>query len=234
MLFRSSFGGALLPVESIVRNSQDAELATYVIEWMGDFRPAEMADTEPICFQGTAFAYRNSRHLITCDHVLRGTVRIDGGSAEVDIQDSRVTLRSMVIINPASGGDERSVTIVARNKDRDLALLATCEYVLPRHFSGLESPLNRNERAMLIGYPNWSPGRMANQASVQVLSRYSRSALSRFEISTNIRQGNSGGPVVDLQFRLAGVAQQGSTQSAGNDECLCVSEVDAWVKSILR
>lgn len=225
------FKSALLPIKSIVRNFHDAERAVYVLEWAGDYKPPGASNSEMVGGQGTAFAFRDSTSLITCDHVLRWTGVINGVNIEVDVLDSAVELSFLRIVNPASSL-VLPVTVTTRDRDRDLALLGTYGEVLPRHFSGMESSLNRNESAMLIGYPNWSSGRPANQVNVVVLSRYPRSGLSRFEISTNIRQGNSGGPLVDLQYRVAGVAQQGATQQAGNDECLCVTEVDRWMKSL--
>ena len=225
------FESPSLPVESIVRGPHDAELAVYVIEWAGDYQPAGASGVEMVGGQGTAFAFRNSTSLITCDHVLRWSGVIGNALVEVDMHDPNVRLTFARIVNPASGL-ELPVDVVARDQARDLALLTTNGAVLPRHFSALESPPNRNESVILIGYPNWSPGRVANHVSGVVLSRYPRSGLSRFEISTNIRQGNSGGPLVDLQYRLAGVAQQGATQQAGNDECLCVSEVNGWIKGL--
>src|SRR6185369_6413160 len=99
-------------------------------------------------------------------------------------------------------------------------------------FAALEAPIKRHEQGILVGYPNWSPGRLANQVRATVQSRYNRSDLARFEVSTTIRQGNSGGPFVDSQYRLAGVAQHGATQQTGNDECLCVSELDDWLDTL--
>jgi hypothetical protein len=81
----------------------------------------------------------------------------------------------------------------------------------------------------LIGFPNWSHGRRVNVEPAVVTNRFPRSALQRFEINSLIRKGNSGGPMVDDLFRVAGVAQQGATQANGNNECLCVAELDAWI-----
>lgn len=37
--------------------------------------------------------------------------------------------------------------------------------------------------------------------------------------------------MVDELFRVAGVAQQGATQANGNNECLCVAELDKWIEA---
>jgi RNA-directed DNA polymerase len=78
-------------------------------------------------------------------------------------------------------------------------------------------------------FPNWNNGRRANIEHAVVTARFPRTGLQRFEINQLIRKGNSGGPFVDELFRVAGIAQQGAQQDAGNNECLCVAELDAWI-----
>jgi hypothetical protein len=81
----------------------------------------------------------------------------------------------------------------------------------------------------LICFPNWNNGRRANIEPAIVAALFPCTGLQRFEINQLIRKGNSGSPVVDELFRVAGVAQQGTQQDAGNNECLCVLELDAWL-----
>jgi len=226
-----SFRSSSLPVAQIVRDASDAEHATFVLEWSGDYLPAGATISEMVGGQGTAFAYKRSDQLITCDHVLNWTGVYQGVPTTVSCQSPDVTGVVLRAINPTTGASW-PVTVSRRDANRDLAVLAiTAGPFAHRHFGGLEAPISRHEQGILIGYPNWSPGRIANQVSAAVQSRYMRSGLGRLEISTSIRQGNSGGPFVNTQFRLAGVAQQGATQQSGNDECLCVAEVDTWLGS---
>jgi RNA-directed DNA polymerase len=228
----ADFESPLLPVELIVRDSADAERAVFVVEWMGDYQPSGASHPTMVCGQGTAFAYRDATTLVTCDHVLQWTGQIDGVNTVVDWESTSLISKSMTVISPTTNVSV-SVSIAARDPGRDLAVLRVAvPSPIERHFVGLEVPLNRNEDGWLIGFPNWSPGRVANQAGATVLSRYPRSALRRFEVSTSVRQGNSGGPYVDTLYRVAGVAQQGATQQGGNDECLCVTELDSWLNSL--
>ncbi|MBI2744899.1 MAG: trypsin-like peptidase domain-containing protein [Burkholderiales bacterium] len=218
-----------LPVEKIVRNAVDAERAVFVIEWSGDYCPPGASASEMVGGQGTAFAYKKADQLITCDHVFNWEGQYAGASVSVNCQSSDVHGLTLRAVNPATGLSW-PVTIVRRDAPRDLAVLQIAGGSLAhRHFVAIEAPLKRNTRGFLIGYPNWSPGRVANQVTANVQSLYNRSALARFEISTLIRQGNSGGPFVDAQFRLVGVAQQGATQQSGNDECLSVLELEKWL-----
>ena len=96
----------------------------------------------------------------------------------------------------------------------------------------MESQIGAREHGLLAGYPNWSAGRLPNIADARILSLYARQGLQRFEISMNIRQGNSGGPFLDPRFRVAGVAQRGASQTSGNDECLTVEELDSWLATV--
>jgi RNA-directed DNA polymerase len=226
-----SFRCSSLPVERIVRNAQDAERSTFVLEWTADYLAPGSTRTEMVGSQGTAFSYERPEQLISCDHVLCCDLPLDGASFSVDCQDPGIRNLSLQAINPSTG-DRWPVTVTRRDAGRDLAVLEIVgSSHNHRYFVGLDAPVHRNESGVLIGYPNWTRGRGCNQDRATVQNRYPRSALERFEISRLIRQGSSGGPFVGAQYRVAGVAQQGATQSSGNDECLCVTELDRWLET---
>jgi RNA-directed DNA polymerase len=221
-----------LPVGQIVRNAADAERAVFVIEWSGNYLPVGGTKPEAVYGQGTAFAYKQSRKLITCDHVLTWRGDYEGKEVFVCCESPDISGLSLKAVNPTTGA-AWPLSLAHRDSGRDLAILEiSAGQPTHRHFSGLDAPIHKNESGLLVGYPNWSPGRVANQVSAIVQSRYNRSGLARFEISSTIRQGNSGGPFLDNQFRLAGIAQQGATQQSGNDECMCVSELDGWLDGL--
>ena len=90
----------------------------------------------------------------------------------------------------------------------------------------------RNEQCTLVGFPNWTVGRRVNLLPVSVVIRFFRTLSHRIEISGGIRKGYSGGPLIDSSFRVIGIAQQGATQADGNDECLCITEVDKWLSEL--
>jgi RNA-directed DNA polymerase len=225
------FECASLPVESIVRNRADAESATLVFEWLGDYHDPDAEKSEAIGCQGTAFAFGDATHLLTCDHILRWTGLIDGTLRDIDSQDPSVKVSMFRVINPTTGF-AADAKVVARDPKLDLALLEVPSPGLSRHFVGLETPLQRGESGYLLGFPNWSRGKTVNCIGALVQNRYSRTGLSRIEISTTIRSGNSGGPFVDSLYRVAGVAQTGATQNSGDDECLCIADADFWLKSV--
>lgn len=222
-VLNQSFAYSRLPIQPIVRNSVDAEDAVFVLEWAADYKG------EMIYAQGTTFAYKDVG-LITCDHIFNyckeDTEDAKGFTVDFeDIEDAQLS-----IVNPLSCKSWHG-KVVHRDAYRDLAIIEFDESNPPthRHFAALDAPINRNTKGKLIGFPNYTPGKRANQLSAVVLNRFPITALERIEISGSIRQGNSGGPFVDELYRVAGVAQQGAKQDGGNDQCLCVTELDKWL-----
>lgn len=225
-----AFKAPLLPIEPIVTNSDDVARAVFVIEWLEDYRFPGSPDTICVGAQSTAFAYRRRDRLITCDHALVGFHEFEGVSRAVDIKD--VPGASLTAIDPATGWQGR-LRVLHRDADRDLAILELVDDPPRlRFFSGAEAPISVHSPGRLIGFPNWTPGRTVNMDPAIVTNRLPRAGLKRVEINQLIRKGNSGGPFVDEQYRVVGVAQQGATQESGNNECLCVAELDKWIASV--
>lgn len=222
-----------LPIEPIVRNVTDIESAVFVLEWNGDYilNEASPEHTEVVGAQGTAFIYKDFG-LITCDHVLSSMLRVEGADVSVDINSDRILNKKLYVYNPLLG---KSYPVRAIHRDRylDLAVLEFVDGVVGnRYFSSAERPILRNEQCTLVGFPNWTAGRRVNLLSVSVVIRFFRSLFNRIEISGGIRKGYSGGPLIDSSFRVIGIAQEGATQADGNDECLCITEVDKWLSGL--
>lgn len=223
----SEFTAPLLPVEPIVRSAEDVEHAVFVIEWIGDYCPPGSSESTPVASQGTAFAYKRHDRLVTCYHVLSVDVQIAHRQFTVDI--NKVAGASLTAMNPATG-QNWNLRVVHRDPARDLAIL---EFVdkppARRFFAGADTPITLHAAGRLIGFPNWSKGRRADQLPAIVTNRFPRHGLQRLEVSQLIRAGNSGGPFVDELYRVAGVSQQGALQNSGNNECLCILELERWI-----
>lgn len=229
---KGEFVCSSLPVDSIVRTEAGAEDAVFVIEWMGDYKITGSPDTlEMVGGQGTAFAYKDVG-LITCDHVLGFSGDIKGNHVETDFQSCDVVGAALTVSNPATG-ESWPAKVVHRDANYDLAII---RFDLPEppvhhYFFGMDQPIKIHAKGVLIGFPNHTAGKRADFLNEEVLNRYPRSGLDRFDITGagSIRQGNSGGPFVDDHYRIAGVAQQGAKHDIGNDECLCVTILDKWL-----
>jgi S1-C subfamily serine protease len=225
--------GPKLPIEPIVRNVNDIESAVFVLEWCGDYilNQTLPEHTEVVGAQGTAFIYKDFG-LITCDHVLSSILQINGVDISIDVNSDRILNKVLYVRNPLLG-KIWPVRIIHRDRHLDLAVLQFVDGVVGnRYFSSAERPILRNEQCTLVGFPNWTVGRRVNLLPVSVVIRFFRTLSHRIEISGGIRKGYSGGPLIDSSFRVIGIAQQGATQADGNDECLCITEVDKWLSEL--
>ena len=235
MSINSEFKGELLPVLPVVRNAFDASNALFVVDCFADHK----ASGEVVLSQGTAFAF-GDYGLVTCDHVIRYEKPAqtpdkkwtdDGADQYFDYLPDA----SIFIVEPSTG-NRWPFKVVLRDQGRDLALLKFTGAAPAnlRHFAPLEAAMELHQKGHLLGFPNWAPARKVhNDVECVVTSKFPRSALNRIEVNAPVRKGNSGGPLVDNLFRVAGVAQLGATQADGNDECLCITEVEEWIKVAL-
>lgn len=225
----ANFKAASLPVNYEVHGREHAAKVVYVIEWMGDAQaPGKpLGVTEAVGSQGTAFAYRRSDLLITCEHVLRGVLQ------NGDMADFSASAGAVLNVKCIATGFESTATLVGRDIDWDLAVLRIDSSTAGlRHFVKSDMPAGDGMAVHLIGFPNWSQGRPVTFQLTTILSVFPKKGLVKFEVSNLIRKGNSGGPVTSGAFELLGVAQEGATQSTGNNECLCTSELDRWLDTL--
>ncbi|MDE2599062.1 MAG: trypsin-like peptidase domain-containing protein [Rhodocyclaceae bacterium] len=219
------------PVDNVVVNEDDAEDAVFVLEWMADYVDPKTHESDMVGGQGTAFVYRDVG-LISCDHVLRyeGECFTPPRLIRTNVLSTEIRSLSISLKNPRSG-EEWAGHVVRMDPDLDLALLRFGdEAPTPRrYFAPLPKTPNIKSVGILIGFPNHTTDKRPNFVNSEVLNVYEIKDRTYIEISENIRQGNSGGPYVDENYRLAGVAQQGSKQDSGNDACLCVTELEQWL-----
>jgi hypothetical protein len=221
----SSFSFRPLSVLPVVRNFSDIADAVFVVEWAGEHDEFGL-----LAVEGTAFAYKNIG-LITCDHIF--TVRVEGESGHKEVDFDSVH-GAELLIRDAKTLAFWKAKIICRDKGRDIALIQFEASEPPRHryFMGLEIPIQQAQKGFLLGFPDYQKGKQLNNVPATVSSTYSRWGFRRIEIDKNIRKGNSGGPYIDKNYRVAGVAQEGSTQDFSSDRCLCITELDKWLTSI--
>lgn len=221
----------LLPINQEVKGGDDVPRAAFVIELSGDAPVPNSSEATFVGAQGTAFAYKRADLLITCSHVFTMDAEHNGKELTVEFEDVAGAME--VTIRSPSDRREWKAELLYRDNDRDLALVKLLgDTVGLRYFTGAPSPAAQHQPCSLIGYPNWSRGRPVDSQKSIITNTFPRSALPRLDIDTIIRKGNSGGPLVDEKFRVLGVAQQGALQHAGNNECLCVTELNKWLSGL--
>jgi hypothetical protein len=204
-----------LPTDPVARDRTGAEKALFMVEWDA------MHLGKPVGALGTAFAYKDIG-LITCEHVIK-----HGNTGPYADAIKGADIHVVDVLT----GKHWPVKIVHRDKNYDLAVL---QFNVPeppahRHFLGADKPIARDETGWLIGFPDPSSGRKANQTRTEVTNVFARHGLQRFETREWIRKGNSGGPFVDENYRVVGVAQEGAEQGKGSNRCLTVAELDQWL-----
>ena len=220
-----------LPISTRVHNSEDVARATFVIELSADVLTKHTKKWEATSSFGTGFAYMGGLYLVTCSHVLEF---LTDDESVVDSIDEPTQIQNLEFVAKRPG-DKRDwpLTLVHRDRDRDLAILRLLEEPPTlRYFMPAVGTARLGTKGLLVGFPNWTPGRVVNQETSVVTNRFARTALERFEIERLIRKGASGGPFLDESFKVLGIAQQGATQHAGNNECLCIQELELWLATL--
>jgi RNA-directed DNA polymerase len=136
--------------------------------------------------QGTGFVLKGFG-MITCHHVLRPNTKAS--------------------LPPAP--KEFPIKCVMKDKHIDLAILEAPtpnkRYLIPR----FDGKVQLGDQITLLGYPNFSPGATITKNSGKVTSFRNLHGIKHVIIDTPILTGNSGGPVLDADNRVIGVAVRG-------------------------
>jgi RNA-directed DNA polymerase len=140
--------------------------------------------------QGTAFNLRNVG-IITCAHVVAG--------------------KGPYCVQRYGQADEFPVTIAHVDEDRDLALLQF-DGQLPDPLPQFELATvgaEKEDQIVLMGYPNNGVAVSSSIERGAVSGHYVRFGQARHLVTCTIYQGNSGGPLLDRNYRLVGIAANG-------------------------
>jgi RNA-directed DNA polymerase len=112
--------------------------------------------------------------------------------------------------------------LLAKDDDIDLAILDVSGI---HHdielIAGEPAFLQQSEPIRLLGFPNYAPGHECSLRNGEVIAFRPASGIRRIIIDANIITGNSGGPVLDKENRVIGVAAKGASaepQAAGTDK----------------
>lgn len=211
-----------LPIDYSVTTANGARHAVFVLQ-------AQWFEKNELIFerQGTAF-FVGQGYLLTCEHVVSNELSSD---EKDDAMGELEQARHTVLI---PGGKEYPVELVAVHEHYDVALLKFSgdgpEYI--RRFKLSQASATVGQKSCLLGFPNWSNGRPVTVVNGEVTSVYSRSATQKLETSQQIRKGNSGGPLLNAELEVVGMATDGATYEKGNNECLTSGQIRQWLIDI--
>ncbi len=111
-------------------------------------------------------------------------------------------------------------TVIAKNDTLNMALLSIIglkKEVLPIAGNFLGEPESQDDM-LLVGYPGFAPGKGISVKKGRITSFVMKNGAKRFNISASIVAGNSGGPVLDKQNRVIGIAVTGADRDEGADQ----------------
>lgn len=202
-----------------VANNIDVERATFIVNCDQDIPGVAAVNT-----QGTAFVF-NEKYIVTCFHVV--THEQDGEYYKID--DDCISLTDYQ-------NKSFKASVVFKCQGRDIAILEPKLSILDYpHFSAAEGSVDLGESLQVVGYPNYGYGKKMSRINTEVtVVQYPKHGTQFIEVRDTIRQGNSGGPVINEKRLVVGVAVEGANQEGGDNGVVVVSEINEVIKSILK
>jgi RNA-directed DNA polymerase len=174
-------------------NVKVAREAVWVLE--AAFDTCENGENSVTVVQGSAFVL-DGVGMVTCAHVV---------------------VPEMYAIHPRASHIKYPVSVISKNDHVDLALLKIpYEHDISLSIGDPKS-LEVLDAITVLGFPNYALGQPCSVNPGQVTSFRMTSGINRVLVSARIVQGNSGGPVLDRNNRVIGVAVTGSESQAAAD-----------------
>jgi len=188
---------------------KDAISALWIIEACYDNE-----EGEAVISQGSAFQLKGVG-IVTCAHVVSEKGKIFEG-LEAFKHDNPTVKYKVVVERICSHRDVAICSIQIEDSDEppDNCVQKS------------EKPIEMAQEVKLLGFPAYAPGHGFFMVDAKVAKIYRQSLVDKFEINTLIREGNSGGPIIDLESNVVGIALEGARKEAGNNGCLIISEID--------
>lgn len=119
--------------------------------------------------------------------------------------------------------------VIKFDTDRDLAIL---QHKIPAtEYFELEPSMDKvkvGDDMIALGYPDFGPGDRLNVRECKVNSLPVKSAMNYIEVSQNLAQGMSGGPVLDSGSSVAGIIYKGGPGKARN-LAISIEVLNSWL-----
>lgn len=159
--------------------------------------------------QGTCFFLKDVG-LVTAAHCVRGVNHVE-------------------VFHPSKHANTFHATVLNRNEDCDLAILAhtvpETEYYeldLAGQAAVVGDPM------IATGYPAWAPGDLLNVRPGVVSTVTVKSGIQLIEVTQKLTQGMSGGPLLDTNSGVAGIIHKGGPEE-GRDFAVNIAMLAAWL-----
>ena len=158
--------------------------------------------------QGTCFFLKNIG-IVTAAHVLFPNKKNAANEFDVDFNQSPMT--NFYILNPTNPSHRINVQLVNLDRNRDWAVLSlkdANDLSINKDYFELESccKIQTGTEIMLCGYPSFELGHQIRKETGQIVAKKTEHAVKKFEITADIRHGNSGGPILNNKIQVLGWA----------------------------
>lgn len=172
--------------------------------------------------QGTGFSLKDVG-IISCWHVV---------SHKTDESDERVEYPTVEIHRADRPVPRIECEVVHCDAHRDIVILRrkhVQESTEPAALELSEIEVVRRVPLRLLGFPSWQLGDGFDEKPVGVSALRTDRGVKKFTVDRRIDHGNSGGPLVDTDGKVAGVAVERSWSGAGKDGAIHHCELRAVV-----
>ncbi|WP_342658272.1 reverse transcriptase domain-containing protein [Sphingomonas sp. NY01] len=158
--------------------------------------------------QGTAF-FLKGIGLVTAAHCVEG-------------------VSDFTVYHPSKPSNHFKVTVSKQCTHRDLALLGhaipTTDYF---ELDAAALPVAVGASVTAFGYPGFGPGDKMNVRAGSVTSLPMKRGVQMVEVSQELAQGMSGGPIVDAYDRVVGIVHKGGPDEA-RQLAIAIGVVQVW------
>lgn len=115
------------------------------------------------------------------------------------------------VLHPSKHATRFKVRVLSRDLDRDLALLDHSG-IGPAEYFELDPAANAadvHDAVGAFGYPDWAPGDRLNARPGHVSSLTVKFGVPKIEVTQQLTQGMSGGPILDARNEVVGIIHKG-------------------------
>jgi len=186
----------------------------WIIETLYDDESGEL-----IANHGTGFMLKDIG-LVTCAHVVADKDKIFE-TTEAFRYDRTHEKYVISVTNFSVELDLAVVELLSKDKKK---------IEIPECLSPASDDVNLKDPVSLFGFPAYKIGQTPYVAEAKVASKFGDKSIQKFEIDTQIREGNSGGPVLNNKFEVVGIAAEGARKDSGNNAVISVKELNNLLK----
>lgn len=174
---------------------------------------------ELIANHGTGFMLKDVG-LVTCAHVVgyKSKIHKKTEAFRYNAPHQKYTINVLIY------SEEFDLAVV------ELLAVDKIKVVIPECLTSSTVQVSLKDHVTLFGFPAYKTGQTPYVAEAKVASKFATTGIQKFEISTQIREGNSGGPVLNHKFEVVGVAAEGAQKDSGNNAVISVTELDKLLR----